>query len=144
VRPASIRPQRPFIGKAKKVGGKKLEIDWERIEESYNHKLNMQINNNSLAQLRQERIEAEEAGRPKAKKIRREINHLLEANLALHATWCYGCLNYLHNCKCEKVEERRKKDRERKRLARKNDREARNIARMDNALESFRQKFNIT
>ena len=143
MRPASIRPQRPFVGKAKKPGGKKLEIDWERIEESYNHRLNMKLNNSQLAQLRQELIEAETAGRPKARKIRREINQLLEANLALHTTWCYGCLNYLHNCKCEKTEERRKKDRDRKRIVRREAREIRNIERMDNILLEFRQKHNL-
>ena len=138
-RPASLRPQRPFVGKAKKAGGKKLEIDWERIDDSYNHKLNMEVNNRQLAQLRLELQEAEALHRPKARKIRREINSLLEQNLAIHATWCNGCMNYLHNCKCEGIEKeeaRRKRKNENARLARQK-------ARNDRIIAKFRSTYGI-
>ena len=131
MRPASLRPQATFIGKAAKAGGKKLEIDWERIDDSYNHRFNMDLNNRQLAQLRQELIQLEARGAAKAKKVRREINSLLEQNLALHATWCNGCMNYLHNCRCpgiEKEEARRKRKNENARLARQKARNERIIA----------------
>jgi hypothetical protein len=131
MRPASLRPQAKFIGKAAKVGGKKLEIDWERIDDSYNHRFNMDLNNRQLAQLRQELIEAEALHRPKARKIRRKINSLLEQNLAIHCTWCNGCMNYLHNCKCEGIEKgavRRLRKNENARLARQRVRNDRIIA----------------
>lgn len=138
-RPASIRPQRPFVGKARKVGSKKLEIDWEAVEESWNHRFNIQLNNRALKRLRVELIDAEARGLSKAKKIRREINSLLEQNLALGCTWCRGCLNYLHNCKCPPLERgiHHNTIRARKR------KEERAIERMDRAKIEFRQRFGI-
>lgn len=139
MRPASLRPQAKFIGKAAKVGGKKLEIDWERIEDSYNHRLNLQLNNRALARLRRELIAAEALGQNKAKKLRREINGLLEQNLAIGATWCQGCLNYLHNCRCPGIEQE-----EEKRLKRnENAKLKRQKARNDRILTKFQAKIQL-
>jgi len=103
-RPASLRPQKAFIGKNKKAGSKPLEIDWDRIDDSYNHRANDQLNRLELKTLRQDLIDAEARGAySKVRKIRRAISHLLEANLAISATWCNTCLNYLHRCKCPRV-----------------------------------------
>src|SRR4051812_11652482 len=105
-RPASLRPQRAFIGKNKKVGSKKLEIDFEKIDDSYNHRLNNDLNFETLSHLRQELIYAETNGRDsKAKKIRRQINQLLEEGLALQATWCGTCKQVLHRCRCKSLDQ---------------------------------------
>lgn len=102
-RPSGLRPQSsPFVRRREKPGAKKVEIDWDKIDDSYNHRLNQQVNIMALKNLREDLIQAEADGRySKARKIRREISQYLEANLALSATWCRGCLNYLHNCKCK-------------------------------------------
>lgn len=105
-RPASVRSSAsPFVKRIDR-SGKKLELDWEAVEPSYNHRANDRYNLESLGSLRRELRAAEEDGRHSAaKKIRRELNKQLEQGLALHATWCGGCGNYLHRCKCRKMPE---------------------------------------
>jgi hypothetical protein len=101
-RPASLRPSSsPILAKKKQTGGKKLELDWEQIELSDNHKMNTQFNIMDLRRLQRELQDAETSGRDSAaKKIRRQISRMQENQLAIHHTWCGGCGNYLHNCRC--------------------------------------------
>ena len=105
-RPASVKSTAsPFVKRIDR-SGKKLGLDWEVVEPSYNHRANDRYNLEDLGRLRRELREAEEQGRDSAaKKIRRELNKQLEQGLALHATWCGGCGNYLHRCKCRKMPE---------------------------------------
>lgn len=100
-RPASVRPLRAFVGKNKKAGSKPLEIDWDRIDDSYNHRANDYYNRLELKTLRNDLADAEARGAySKARKVRREISRLLEANLALSATFCQGDMAHLSRCKC--------------------------------------------
>lgn len=87
------------------TGGKKLTIDYERAEEHFTpyHNWTRQMLLDSLRRLRQELQQAEDDGRDsKAKKIRREINSVQEAELALPTTWCPTCLRTLQLCRCPK------------------------------------------
>ena len=107
MRPASLRSTAsPFVKRKDKGGSQKLGIDWDKIEFSNNHRLNVELNNLMLSQLRTELLHAERDSRhSKAKKLRREINRITEDSLAIQATWCGGCLNYLHNCRCRTISE---------------------------------------
>lgn len=117
-RPASLRPQRAFVGKNKKVGSQKLGIDWEKVQPSYNHRFENDMNLNTLQRLRRDLWEAEEVNGPqssKARKIRRLINQELEQGLAIQTTWCGSCKQVLHRCRCKsraQVLQPRKKSRE--------------------------------
>ena len=106
MRPASVKSSAsPFVRKTEK-SGKPLEINWDIVEPSYNHNYNRDLFLRSIKRLRKELQWAEEDGREsKAKKLRREINRAQENLLAIPAPWCSGCLNYLHNCQCEAMEE---------------------------------------
>jgi len=78
-----------------------LGLDMERIDLSYNHRAREAENREALTNLRLDLIDAEMNGRySKAKKLRREINQLLEEGIYLTHSWCLGCDNVLHNCKC--------------------------------------------
>lgn len=103
-RPASVRPSSsPFVRQKRKAGSKPIEIDYDRMDESYNHRLENDLNYNSLQHLRRELQATEDqlgASSSKAKKIRREINRQLEQGLFIQATWCQGCLRVLHLCRC--------------------------------------------
>jgi hypothetical protein len=86
-------------------GAKKLGLDWERVEDNLaytpHHKWTAVELTKTLRLRRQELQEAEEAGRmSKATKLRREINQLLEVDLALTHSTCPTCFRYLHRCKC--------------------------------------------
>lgn len=84
-------------------GGKKLGLDWETAEEDLTNYHNY-TREELLLQLRNRRLDlldAEAEGREsKAKKLRRRINQLQEAELALHRTWCPTCSLSLRDCKC--------------------------------------------
>lgn len=97
-RPASlvIRP----IPRGKPTG-QKLGLDMERIDLSFNHRSRAEENIDTLHNLRLELIDAERTDRySKAKKLRREINHLLEEGLYLTHSFCGSCQNVLHRCHC--------------------------------------------
>jgi len=86
-------------------GGKKLGLDWEKVEDNLaftpHHKWSEAELTKTLRLRRQELQQAEEAGRSsKAIKIRREINQLLEVDLAISHSTCPTCHLYLHRCKC--------------------------------------------
>jgi hypothetical protein len=102
MRPASIRSNSsPFVQQKRKAGSQKLGIDMEKIDFSFNHKARDEENRDCLLTLRLQLQTAEQMGRySKARKIRREINQLLEEGLYLTHSFCGGCLNVLHNCKC--------------------------------------------
>jgi hypothetical protein len=101
-RPASIRSrQNPFVKAKKKAGSKKLGLDLEKIPESTNLREQILENAEELRWLRIEMVRAENDGRRSAaKKLRRQINQELEAQLYLHSSWCLGCNNVAHNCQC--------------------------------------------
>jgi hypothetical protein len=84
-------------------GGKKLGLDWDKAEENltvYHNYTKSQLLQ-TLHLFRQDLITAEENGRrSKATKIRREINKLQEAELALTHSTCPTCGKYLHRCRC--------------------------------------------
>lgn len=105
-RPAEFRTSRsPFVRRTDREG-KKLELDFEIIEFSNNHKLNAEMNLESLHDLRLQLVAAEKAGKhSKSKKIRREINRIMENQLYIEYSWCGGCLNYLHQCQCPALDE---------------------------------------
>lgn len=87
------------------AGGKKVTIDFEKAEPHLTpyHNWTREELLNSLRRLRQELMDAEARDLyNKAKKIRREINAVMEAELALPRTWCPTCLNVLHRCRCPK------------------------------------------
>ena len=95
------RPILPPIRNALK-GGKKLGIDWDNVEPSYNHRGNDELN--LLTRLRKELNAAEAAGRySAAKKLRRKISQAQEDQLGITHSWCGGCINYLHNCTCPSI-----------------------------------------
>lgn len=106
MRPASFRTSAsPFVKRREKPGAQKLGIDWDKFEFSNNHNLNTELNLSTLSNLRIELHQAELIGRhSKAKKLRREINRITEDQLAIGATWCGGCLNYLQNCRCPRLD----------------------------------------
>ena len=101
-RPASLRStSSPFVRRKEKAGSKKLGIDMEKIDLSYNHRERAEENIDALRNLRLALIEAERDGRyAKAKKLRREINAHLEEGLYLNHSFCGSCLNVLHRCRC--------------------------------------------
>lgn len=101
-RPASLPPQRPFIGKNNKAGSKKIELNLDQAEERQygSHRLTADIHLETLGRLRRELRDAEERGLKKAHKIRREINATLEAGLYTQGTFCPSCGLHLHRCKC--------------------------------------------
>ena len=83
-------------------GGKKLGFNYDQMEPSNNHRQNDLDNGRDLQFYQGELIKAEREGRySKARKLRRLINQCLEVNLYLRSSWCGGCMNYLHNCKCK-------------------------------------------
>jgi hypothetical protein len=140
-RPASVKPQgSPFVKQKKKSGSKKLGLNWDKVEESYNHRLNIEITQRQLALLRSELIEAEAKGMRKANRLRREINALTEQMLALQSTWCQGCMNYAHRCKCDGII-KRKSIRQRER--RKEAREERQIAGMKERIQAARVRLGL-
>jgi hypothetical protein len=80
-----------------------LGLDLDKLETSYNHNQRLQQVQDNLRFLRDELSQAEREGRwAKARKARRYINQELEVELWLRSSWCYGCLNVLHNCNCKK------------------------------------------
>ena len=101
-RPAGLRStSSPFRRERRKAGSQKLGLDMDRIELSNAHRTRMNENIDSLRFLRLQLSTAEQMGRySKAKKLRREINQLLEEGLYLTHSFCGGCLNVLHNCHC--------------------------------------------
>lgn len=101
-RPASLKSTAsPFVKRREKPGAQKLGIDWDRVEPSYNHKLNHAINHDYLTQLRLDLAYAIDNGlKSKEKKVRREINRMLEDELSIEHTWCGGCLRDFYNCRC--------------------------------------------
>lgn len=105
MRPASLRSTAsPFMKRKDKGGSKKLELDYDHLEESHNHRLASDLNLAALTRLRRELREAEAMGAySKAKKLRREINKQLEQGLYIQGTWCPGCNNYLHRCQCKSL-----------------------------------------
>lgn len=136
-RPASVKPQgSPFVKQKKKSGSKKIGLNWDKVEESYNHKFNIEVTQRQLALLRQELIDAEANGMRKANRLRREINALTEQMLALQTTWCQGCMNYAHRCRCEGIVT---KNALRKRQKRKEAREERQIEGMKSRIQAFRE-----
>ena len=102
-RPASVRPTgSPFVKQKRKAGSKKLGLDMDRIDDSYNHKARIAENQDDMTHLRLQLISAEAHDRySAAKRIRRELNRLLEESLYLTHSWCLGCNNVLHNCQCK-------------------------------------------
>ena len=116
-RPASLKPNHsPILARRKETGGKKLELDWDNIELSDNHRANTEYNILELLQLRRQLVAAEEAGRVSAvRKIRREISRAQENQLGIHSTFCGGCGYHLHNCRCEGLEEGSRSTRYRRR-----------------------------
>jgi hypothetical protein len=104
MRPASVRStSSPFVKQKRKAGSKPIEIPYDQMEESFNHRLESDLNIESLQRLRRELQAAEDRLGPtasKTKKLRREINRQLEQGLYLQGTWCRGCLRVLHLCRC--------------------------------------------
>jgi hypothetical protein len=85
-------------------GGLKAGFDFERdkLEPSNNHRQEIINITDDLRNLTRLLRQKEQEGRwSKARKIRREINRLHEAELYITHSWCGGCKNYLHNCQCQ-------------------------------------------
>jgi hypothetical protein len=84
-------------------GAKKLGLDWDKAEENltvYHNYTKSQIIR-TLRLFRNDLAQAEADGRrSKATKIRREINKLLEADLAIYHSTCPSCGLYSHRCRC--------------------------------------------
>lgn len=106
-RPADLRSTAsPFVRRTDKGGSKPLGLDFDHLDPSNNHRFESQLNVQSLAQLRTElRLAEERRALSKAKKVRRQINQQLEQGLLIQATWCGGCGNYLHRCRCKGLDQ---------------------------------------
>lgn len=101
-RPAKFYDKGKFVRRREKPGSKKLGIDWDRVEPSYNHQGNDRDNLDILRNLRYNLLLAEQAGKQSAaNRIRREINHVMENELAISSSPCGTCFQVLHNCRCE-------------------------------------------
>lgn len=85
-------------------GGKKLGLDLDRIGEDDNHAQRLADNTEDLRILRNQLSQAEREGKySKSKKLRRAINEHLEVELYIRHSWCGGCKNVLHNCRCKEA-----------------------------------------
>jgi HKD family nuclease len=89
-----------MLGTRHLQGGKKLGLDTEF--RSNNHRGELERNTRYLENLRIALVRAERDGRySAAKKIRREINKCQEVELLIRHSWCGGCFQVLHNCRCK-------------------------------------------
>lgn len=102
-RPARLwKMGRSASGRPQPKAGKKVGVNWDKVQISDNHELNARLNVEDLESLRIRLAKAEREGRySAATKIRREINEIQENDLVLHSTVCGTCFRPAHTCRCE-------------------------------------------
>lgn len=107
-RPASIRSSSsPFRKPHKKApAGTKVGIDFKVVEEAgvdpFELEVQLRLYSEEKTSLERALTRAQAEGKfSRVRKLRREINKVLEIQLWLERQWCTSCGNSQHNCHCD-------------------------------------------